>query len=663
MQAAKANKKSLNTEFTDMDPQASPNPKQQVVERVRSANNVLVTVSTNPTVDQLAACIGLTLMLNKLEKHATAVFSGQVPSTLEFLKPEETIEQNTDSLRDFIISLDKSKADKLRYKVEDSVVRIFITPYRTSLSQNDLEFTQGDFNVDVVLALGVTQREQLDQAIVQHGRILHDAAVITVTAGPAVSELGTINWQDPAASSLSEMLVSISEAFQGGLLDGQIATAFLTGIVSETARFSNPKTSPKVMTMAAQLMAAGANQQLIATQLSTTFESGSAPAPESPVNVADGADGSLAIHHGEPDQPTEEGQPSGQDQAATQDQPAHDAQPGAGPKLDDIHIDDHGTFVPPEPVGGSRIIQPLGAENQPPKTELSKLLAQEPSMGGTFTANSESEDVTKEPTTDAMSLPPIDQDLLNPDAQSSTPLFTAPDMPPSMPHEPEPQPEQPPSPPEQRQPPQSEPQDDGLVPIPSGVPIPKPLENQEEELMQHANNNGETLLDIEKAVHSTHVEGDQGGDGTIDAARDAVQSAINSLPYDERRPEPVQSLNANPLDTPPSAPPLPDSTADVPLVSIPSGVSNDDGRNDNNQDSSSSHGLLPMSPPPTSEDNQPNVDPLVIPVPGGSDNTSTSAFDPTAPLVPSDSDDNGGGSPPPPVPPPMVNFPMPPSGE
>src|SRR3954471_7212365 len=141
-----------------MDAQA----KQQVVERIKRAANVLVTVSRDPSVDQLAACIGLTLMLAKLGKHATAVFSGKVPSTIEFLQPEKTLEKNTDSLRDFIISLDKSKADKLRYKVEDQFVKIFITPYRTSISQADLDFSQGDFNVDVVVALGVHEQNELD---------------------------------------------------------------------------------------------------------------------------------------------------------------------------------------------------------------------------------------------------------------------------------------------------------------------------------------------------------------------------------------------------------------------------------------------------------------------------------------------------------------------
>ncbi|HXY18082.1 MAG TPA: hypothetical protein VEH48_01520, partial [Candidatus Nitrosopolaris sp.] len=283
-----------------MDAQA----KQQIVERVKQANNVLVTVSNNPSVDQLAACIGLTLLLNRMDKHGTAVFSGAVPSTIEFLQPEKTIETNTDSLRDFIISLDKNKADKLRYKVEDQVVRIFITPYKTSLSEKDLVFSQGDINVDVVIALGVHDRNQIDAAITAHGRILHDATVISLNAGQGKApELGQINWQDPAASSLSEMLVSISEAFGPGLIDNQIATAFLTGIVAETQRFSNPKTTPKTMTMAAQLMAAGANQQLIVSKLEPpsppTGSSGprmpAPPKPSSPKKPQD--KGTLNVSH------------------------------------------------------------------------------------------------------------------------------------------------------------------------------------------------------------------------------------------------------------------------------------------------------------------------------------------------------------------------------
>jgi len=241
-------------------------PKKDILDRLKTANTVLVTVSTNPSVDQLAALIGLSLIVNKLNKHGSAVFSGTVPSTIEFLKPKDSIETNTDSLRDFIISLDKNKADKLRYKVEDKVVKIFITPYKTSLSEKDLIFSQGDFNVELVLALGVTNQKDIDQAITSHGRILHDATVATINTINK-SELGNINWTDPQASSLCEIVYELAKSLEASVMNEQIATALLTGIVSETDRFSNKKTTPRTMAVSGELMAAGADQQLVTNSL------------------------------------------------------------------------------------------------------------------------------------------------------------------------------------------------------------------------------------------------------------------------------------------------------------------------------------------------------------------------------------------------------------
>lgn len=277
------------------------NAKQLIVDRIRQATNILVAVNANPSIDSLAAALALTLTLNKLDKHATAVFSGQVPPVMQFLNPEKTFENNVDSLRDFIISLDKEKADRLRYKLEKDVVRIFITPYRTTISEKDLQFSQGDFNVDLIIGLGVEKREDLDQTIVAHGRILHDAAVVTINANSQQSTLGAVDWHDPNSSSLCEMLVALTEALQKpGLLDAQIANALLTGIVAATDRFSNQHTTPKVMTMSAQLMAAGANQQLVVINM----QKGEQPLPLDKLPPAEeddlvSADGQLNIKHKE----------------------------------------------------------------------------------------------------------------------------------------------------------------------------------------------------------------------------------------------------------------------------------------------------------------------------------------------------------------------------
>jgi hypothetical protein len=273
--------------------------KQQIVEKIKASANILITVSTNPSVDELSSALGLTLLLNKLNKHATAVFSGAVPPAITFLQPEKTFENSIDSLRDFIIALDKEKADHLRYKVEGDVVKIFITPYRTTLSGDDLEFSQGDYNVELVLALGVTNQEHLDSALEAHGRILHDATVATIGVGGEKSSLGSIDWREQNGSSLGELLVGLADDLKDDkpLLDEQISTAFLTGIVAATDRFSNNKTSPRVMTIAAQLMAAGANQQLISSKLEEAHAIG-AGSPNA-AGEGENADGSVDLSEGE----------------------------------------------------------------------------------------------------------------------------------------------------------------------------------------------------------------------------------------------------------------------------------------------------------------------------------------------------------------------------
>lgn len=257
---------------------ASQSQKQHIIDRIKEVTNILVTVSTNPSVDELSAALGVTIFLNELGKHATAVFSGEVPPAIAFLEPDKTFEDTADSLRDFIIALDKEKADHLRCKAVDDAVKIFITPYKTTISEADLEFSQGDYNVELVLALNVSNKDHLDKALTAHGKILHDATVVTVTSGNTVSDLGATDWHDDAASGVSEMLVELI----GGLktpkvtMSEQMATALLTGIVAATDRFSNTLTSSRVMTVAAELMAAGANQQLISAKLT---ESQQAPAP------------------------------------------------------------------------------------------------------------------------------------------------------------------------------------------------------------------------------------------------------------------------------------------------------------------------------------------------------------------------------------------------
>ena len=265
----------------------------QVIEKINAAENVLVALSNNPSVDEMAAAIGLTLFLDKMGKHATAIYSGETPNALEFLRPAETFESNTSSLQDFIIALDKEKADHLRYKIDGAYVKVYITPYRTTLGENDFEFSHGDFNVDLVIALNVKAATDLDGALREHGRIMHDASAINITTG-VPGRFGEIEWSNPETSSVSEMVANLAFALPKTKIDKDIATAFLTGIVATTNRFSNEKTTPATMNMSAKLMQEGADQQLISKNITaenlvaTTPAQAAKPQDDTVLNISRG---------------------------------------------------------------------------------------------------------------------------------------------------------------------------------------------------------------------------------------------------------------------------------------------------------------------------------------------------------------------------------------
>lgn len=575
------------------------NPKQKLLERIRESTNVLVTVSNNPSVDQLAGAIGLTLLLNKLGKHATAVFSGEVPDVLEFLKPDDTLEKNTDSLRDFIIALDKAKADKLRYKVEDKMVKIFITPYHTAISEKDLEFSQGDYNVDVVVALGVHQQKDLDQAITSHGRILHDATVSSIN-NQSTANIGTINWLDTAASSLCEMLYELITELKADALDAQMSTALLTGIVAETHRFGNAKTTAKSMETSARLVALGANQQLVAAKL----EDKPQPIPEKsvPVEVKPAVEpekaGATNTHKDPEAIPQAAGalkvdHKEGQEDTTTDEQ---------------IHIDEHGMLQYADKPKEDEATDANEAEEQEttsePETDTKlpsnsgpRIVLQPPTLGGKLTANSEPEHL--DPATDPLGKSDTDALLLSHGAEPATS--------------------------------DSEPDQE--------LPEPQPVVEQKESSEQPAEQQSDTqtLTEIEQAVESPHA--DVGAEAVqaaitpdLDSARDAVVDAVNSST--DVIPPPRVDLNAQPMDlalgqqpNPMAAPPEPFTPPlNLPTTNDPSGLP---------------PGLVSTDPPSVSSLPSSALPPNLVPVDPGmpADNTASPSSNATAP---------------PPVPPPMM---------
>lgn len=239
-------------------------PKQQASELIKQAQNVLIITGREPNNDQLSAAIAMQRVLNKLQKQASVVITDKLPKCAE-LYDTQFISKELAGVRDFIISVDMHSVvvDKLKYNVENDKLNVTITPLNGNFAAKDVSFEQGPYKFDLVIVLGVAQIDKMDKIVEQNPTIFDGLHLINIDYHRINEEFGSVNYVDQNCSSVCEMLISLFESLEQGIIDETIATALFTGITSATHNFTTPDTTAKAMTVAAQMLAAGAKQQQI----------------------------------------------------------------------------------------------------------------------------------------------------------------------------------------------------------------------------------------------------------------------------------------------------------------------------------------------------------------------------------------------------------------
>ncbi len=243
-------------------------PKQQAVELLKQAESVLIVTGRQPSSDQVMGVYALQTILSRLGKKSFAVVSDPMPSAASLVDTSK-ISRSLDGVRDFIVSLDLAhvEVEKLKYDIADGRLNITITPHTGNFTSQDARFDYGSYQFDLVIVLGVHSIVKIDTILEQNPTLFDGLHLINLDYHRVNESYGSVNYIDTAATSISEMLISVIESLGQGMIDSDVATALLAGIMASTNRFTTSNTSAKAMTMAAQLMSGGARQQAIVKAL------------------------------------------------------------------------------------------------------------------------------------------------------------------------------------------------------------------------------------------------------------------------------------------------------------------------------------------------------------------------------------------------------------
>ena len=239
--------------------------KQQIFELIERSKRILIVINQEISGDSLGSGLGLYLLFKKMEKEVLIASANHAPENLSFLPSIKELIRQLTKTRDLILSLDTSqkKVDQVRYETKGDTLDIFITPKEGTFEKKDTSFKPGPFKYDLIITLSSPDLEQLGRLYEENTELFFETPLLNIDHHSSNEHFGQINLIDLTASSTAEIVTALVDSLASDLVDEDISTCLLTGLIAETESFQKLNTTPRAFATAASLIAKGADQQKI----------------------------------------------------------------------------------------------------------------------------------------------------------------------------------------------------------------------------------------------------------------------------------------------------------------------------------------------------------------------------------------------------------------
>jgi nanoRNase/pAp phosphatase (c-di-AMP/oligoRNAs hydrolase) len=245
---------------------------QQIFEQINKSSKILILLPGVLSADSLASGLALRLFLIKQQKDAVLVSSGKAGESLKFLPGAGELKEQVTAGKSLVVTLDTSvKAlEEISYHTAQDKVQIYLKPKNQEFAPQDISFSQEKFPVDLIIILGAKSLEDLDKVYNSNPDLFYETPKINIDNQPGNEYFGAINLIDVTATSVAEILAGLLQKYELQLIDEDIATCLLAGIIEKTSSFQHVQTTPRAFLKAGELVALGGRQQEIVKNIFKT---------------------------------------------------------------------------------------------------------------------------------------------------------------------------------------------------------------------------------------------------------------------------------------------------------------------------------------------------------------------------------------------------------
>ncbi|HYC80059.1 MAG TPA: DHH family phosphoesterase, partial [Candidatus Binatia bacterium] len=247
-----------------------PDTFKQVAEKFHNSGSVLIVISPMPAADTIAAALALSGFLKRIDKDAVIITpDGHLNTNASFLPGYDQILREFNASKGFVIDVSTKRTGvaELSYKKEGDKISVYLKPKAGQFEPNDVTFRNSKYPYDAIITIGVSKLENLGEFFGRYAEMFYETPIVNIDFKGSNEGFGQFNLVELNASSNSEIVFDLISEMEKDLIDQEIATTLLAGIIVETNSFQHTRTTPQAFTKAAELVGLGGDQQKIVVEL------------------------------------------------------------------------------------------------------------------------------------------------------------------------------------------------------------------------------------------------------------------------------------------------------------------------------------------------------------------------------------------------------------
>ncbi len=248
-------------------------PHEQATHLIQHATRTLVVLPPHASVDGQSSLVALGLLFARWQRPYDLFFPQTTPLPLPaFLPHPLSIQRELGPLSTLRIDvpLATTGAVHIEQQEKDGHLILTLVPAHGSWSQEEIRVQSGDDRYDLIIAIDCPDRATLHALASHASDLFQRTPIITIDHRATNEQWGHVNLIDVTALSTSQVIWQWIERTDPGLLETDLATCTLTGLIEQTDCFRDVHIDPRTLTLAARLMELGAKHGEIVRGLERT---------------------------------------------------------------------------------------------------------------------------------------------------------------------------------------------------------------------------------------------------------------------------------------------------------------------------------------------------------------------------------------------------------